>query len=92
MGTKTIAPIISATKFIEIIVVSTIAICACSNNHIINMVHTLFVKIPNAPEIEARAICQFLLSCLSLNIMPNNAYTPYATTPINILGKIDKTP
>ena len=49
IGAKTIAPIISAMKFIEIITVKIIAISSALNTHIIKIVQTLFVSIPKAP-------------------------------------------
>ena len=52
MGARTAAPITSATKFIEIITVSTAASSAALNTHIIKIVQTEFVKIPKTPASE----------------------------------------
>ena len=56
MGTKTIPPITSATKFTDIIVEITAANSAELKTHIIVKVNTVFVKIPNAPAKERGSI------------------------------------
>lgn len=89
MGTKTIPPITSATKFTDIIVEITAANSAELKTHIIVKVNTVFVKIPNAPAKERGSISRRNLLFAFFVSQDTKRYTKYATTPIKTRGKIE---
>ena len=63
VGVKIAAAITSATKLIEIRTVNTEAISLLLNTHIINIVQTVLVTVPNTPATAAGKTSDINLFC-----------------------------